>query len=50
MANGEEMTERLKAENLASHGKLIAEKAAYDRALLDNARLQRNIVKVAKEK
>lgn len=50
MAKAEEMIVKLKAENLALHGELTAKKAVYARALMDNARLQRDIKKVVKEK
>lgn len=50
MERVEEMIEKLKAENLALPGQLVAKKSAHARALLNNARLPRNMQRVMKEK
>lgn len=50
MTKVEEMTRRLKAEDLALRGELIPEKTTFSRALLDHVRLQQNMKKEVKEK
>lgn len=50
MVKVKEMMEKLKAENLALHNELIAEKTAFARALLSKDRLLQDMKKAANKR